>query len=33
MDSMDKTREFLKSIGQPSGDAYKLPTTDKRCAD
>lgn len=33
MNSMDKTREFLKSIGQPGGDAYDLPTSDKRFSD
>lgn len=33
MNSMHKTREFLKSIGQPSGDAYDLPTSDKRFSD
>ena len=33
MNSMDKTREFLKSIGQPSGDAYNLPPSDKRFSD
>ena len=30
---MKKTREFLKAIGLPSGDAYDLPTSDKRFAD
>ena len=30
---MEKTREFLKSIGQPGGDAYDLPTSTKRFAD
>lgn len=25
MNSMDKTREFLKTIGLPGGDAYDLP--------
>ncbi len=33
MNSMDKTREFLKSIGLPGGDAYDLPTSNKRFAD
>ena len=33
MNSMDKTREFLKSIGLPGGDAYDLPTSSKRFAD
>ena len=33
MNSMDKTREFLKSIGLPGGDAYDLPTSQKRFAD
>lgn len=33
MNSMDKTREFLKSIGQPGGDSYDLPTSDKRFSD
>lgn len=30
---MKETREFLKSIGLPSGDAYNLPTSEKRFAD
>lgn len=30
---MQETREFLKSIGLPSGDAYDLPTSEKRFAD
>jgi len=30
---MKETREFLKSIGLPSGDAYDLPTSEKRFAD
>ena len=30
---MDKTREFLKSIGLPGGDAYDLPTSKKRFKD
>lgn len=33
MNSMDKTREFLKSAGLPEGDAYSLPTSDKRFGD
>lgn len=33
MNSMDKTREFLESIGLPGGDAYDLPTSEKRFAD
>ena len=30
---MKETRQFLKSIGLPSGDAYDLPTSEKRFAD
>ena len=30
---MQKTRAFLKSIGMPEGDAYHLPTSEKRFAD
>lgn len=30
---MEKTREFLRSIGLPGGDAYDLPTSDKRFPD
>lgn len=30
---MQKTREFLKSIGLPGGDAYDLPTSEKRFED
>ncbi len=30
---MEKTREFLRSIGLPGGDAYNLPTSDKRFSD
>lgn len=26
---MEKTREFLRSIGLPGGDAYNLPTSEK----
>ena len=33
MNSMDKTREFLKSVGLPGGDAYDLPTSAKRFKD
>ena len=33
MNSMDKTREYLKSIGLPAGDAYDLPTSEKRFPD
>ena len=30
---MEQTRTFLKSIGQPAGDAYNLPTSEKRFSD
>ncbi len=30
---MEATREFLKSIGLPGGDAYDLPTSQKRFSD
>ena len=33
MNSMDQTRAFLQSIGLPGGDAYDLPTSQKRFAD
>ena len=33
MNSMEKTREFLKSISMPSGDAYDLPASSKRFPD
>lgn len=33
MNSMEQTRAFLRSIGQPGGDAYDLPTSEKRFAD
>ena len=33
MNSMDKTREFLRSVGLPGGDAYDLPTSEKRFKD
>ncbi len=33
MNSMDKTREFLESIGLPKGDAYDLPDSKKRFTD
>ena len=29
----DKTREFLVELGLPAGDAYDLPTSDKRFPD
>ena len=32
MNSMDNTRKFLESIGLPGGDAYNLPTSEKRFA-
>lgn len=31
--SMNETREFLESIGQPGGDRYDLPTSEKRFLD
>ena len=31
--SMQETRAFLKSLGLPEGDAYDLPTSEKRFAD
>lgn len=31
--SMNETREFLESIGQPGGDLYDLPTSEKRFSD
>ena len=31
--SMDETRDFLRSIGLPGGDAYDLPTSKKRFPD
>lgn len=30
---MEKTREFLRSLGLPSGDAYDLPTSEKQFSD
>lgn len=33
MNSMEETRDFLASIGVPAGDAYTLPTSEKRFAD
>ena len=33
MNSMQKTREFLKRIGQPGGDAYGFPDSPKRFKD
>lgn len=33
MNSMEKTREFLEKIGLPKGDAYDLPTSEKRFSD
>lgn len=33
MNSMDETRNFLKRIGLPGGDAYSLPSSEKRFAD
>ncbi len=33
MNSMEKTRVFLKSIGLPGSDAYDLPTSEKRFSD
>lgn len=30
---MKETREFLKKIGMPEGDAYNLPTSEKRFSD
>ncbi len=33
MNSMEQTRAFLQSIGLPGGDAYDLPTSDKRFED
>jgi len=33
MNSMEQTRAFLQSIGQPAGDAYDLPTSEKRFSD
>lgn len=33
MNSMQQTKAFLESIGLPGGDAYDLPTSEKRFAD
>lgn len=33
MNSMDQTRAFLEKIGLPKGDAYDLPTSEKRFSD
>ena len=33
MNSMERTRAFLKSVNLPEGDAYNLPTSEKRFAD
>ncbi len=33
MTSMDETRKFLESLGLPGGDAYDLPTSEKRFGD
>lgn len=33
MNSMEKTRAFLKSINMPEGDAYDLPASEKRFSD
>ena len=33
MNSMEKTREFLRATGLPGGDAYDLPTSEKRFSD
>ena len=30
---MEATRNFLRSIGLPGGDAYDLPTSEKRFSD
>ena len=30
---MKETKEFLKSIGLPAGDAYDLPVSEKKFAD
>lgn len=31
--NMKETRNFLESIGQPGGDIYSLPTSEKRFED
>ncbi len=33
MNTMQETREFLESLGQPGGDLYSLPTSEKRFDD
>ena len=33
MNSMQETRAWLESIGQPGGDLYNLPTSEKRFND
>ena len=33
MNTMEETRKFLESIGQPGGDLYTLPDSDKRFDD
>ena len=33
MNSMQQTKAYLESIGLPGGDAYDLPTSEKRFAD
>ncbi len=33
MNHMNETKEFLRSIGMPTGDDYQLPESDKRFAD
>lgn len=33
MNSMEKTKTFLRSIGMPDGDAYSLPDSEKRFSD
>ena len=33
MTTMDETRAFLRSLGLPGGDAYDLPTSEKRFED
>ena len=33
MNTMQETRAFLESLGQPDGDLYTLPDSDKRFDD